>query len=64
MKAEMPMAMLHLLGRLEVVPSNLKPSVAGAVTCQALTCTYFGAFAELYLTWCMSLPASDPCPVT
>lgn len=58
------MAMLHQLGRLEVVPSNLNPSVTVDVKCQALACMYFGAFIELYLTWCMSFPASDPSLVT
>lgn len=60
----MPMEMLHWLGRLEVVPSNLSPSVTVDVKCQALACTYFGAFIELYLMWCLSLPASDPSLVT
>lgn len=59
----MPVVMLCRLGRLEVVPSNLNPSVTVDVKCQALACMYFGVFIELYLTWCMSLPASDPSPV-
>lgn len=58
------MVMLHQLGRLEVVLSNLNPSVTVNVKCQVLACMYFGAFIELYLMWCISLPASDPSPVT
>lgn len=47
--------MLHGLWRGTVVPS-----VTVSVKGQAVTCMCFGAFTELYLTWCVSLPASGP----
>jgi len=57
------MVILHQLGRLEVVPSNVSPSVTVDVKYQTLTCMYFGACIELYLMWCVSLPAYDLSPV-
>lgn len=57
------MVVLHQLGRLEVITSNLSP-VTVNMKCQALVCMYFAAFIELYLTQCMSLSTSDPSLVT